>query len=296
MELKSSKSFEEQLEILKSRNLKIDNWDDALETLSNVNYYNLTGYLFPFKGEDEKYQTGVTFEQIIALYNFDKEMHSLILFLLTEIEQTLKTKIVNSIALAYPEDPCIYEKEEFFKNPTEYQKFIKDFSRNIRNNKGVDFVKHHINKYEGKFPIWVAVELFTLGNIKYLHKNISNQLRKQISSQFNISPIILDDWIESLRILRNLSAHNMRLYGYTFKDAPKLSAIGYHENIDNRLFGQFLLLKYLYFDKENWNQKMNQLEDIISKSKSYVELGEIGFPEDWKSILSNKNSDHVIRR
>jgi abortive infection bacteriophage resistance protein len=69
------------------------------------------------------------------------------------------------------------------------------------------------NKYRGQFPIWVAVNLLTLGNLKYLYKNIPSRDRKNISKELNLSPGTLDSWIDNLRILRNKIAHNMRLYG-----------------------------------------------------------------------------------
>jgi abortive infection bacteriophage resistance protein len=279
--MKLPKSYEEQLKILESRHLFVKDREKALKILSNINYYNLTGYLFWFKDKKGNYQKEASFEQAVILYSFDKEIHSLLLFLLTEIEQTLKTKIANTIALAHPENPCIYEEETFFVNSSEHHKFIKEFRRNVEQNKGIEFVKHHKQHYQNKFPIWVAVELFTMGNIKYFYKNLPSSLRKQISREFNVSPVILDDWIESLRILRNLAAHNIRLYHYTFSDTPKLSAIGYHENIDNRLFGQFLLLKYLFFDKEVWLEKMNQLKELIQKNRGEIDFSKIGFPSDW---------------
>ncbi|MDU2661924.1 MAG: hypothetical protein E7C54_13545 [Clostridioides difficile] len=46
--MKKSKTVEEQLQILEKRGLVIENRDRAIEILRNVNYYTLTGYLFPF--------------------------------------------------------------------------------------------------------------------------------------------------------------------------------------------------------------------------------------------------------
>lgn len=71
-------------------------------------------------------------------------------------------------------------------------RFMEDFQNNVRNNREVPFVKHHIQKYRSQFPIWVSVNLFTLGNLKYLYKNIPSRDRKNISSEFNVSPQTLD--------------------------------------------------------------------------------------------------------
>ncbi|EQC93922.1 hypothetical protein LLT3_06225 [Lactococcus cremoris subsp. cremoris TIFN3] len=61
--MKPAKTYEEQLEILIKRGLYIDNNKRAVHTLSNVNYYNLTGYLFQFKDSKGNFSGGVSFEQ-----------------------------------------------------------------------------------------------------------------------------------------------------------------------------------------------------------------------------------------
>ena len=43
------KSYEEQLEILKSRGLQIGDEKKALAYLRTIGYYRLSGYLYPFR-------------------------------------------------------------------------------------------------------------------------------------------------------------------------------------------------------------------------------------------------------
>ncbi|MFK4863333.1 hypothetical protein ACI1T5_08925 [Lactococcus petauri] len=68
--MKLAKSYDEQLEILENRGLYIDDKEKASEILSNVNYYNLTGYLFQFKDSQGNYNHGVS---------LSKELHYIIL-------------------------------------------------------------------------------------------------------------------------------------------------------------------------------------------------------------------------
>lgn len=46
--MKQAKTIKEQLEILMSRGLIINDYEKAYKTLMDVNYYTLTGYLFQF--------------------------------------------------------------------------------------------------------------------------------------------------------------------------------------------------------------------------------------------------------
>ncbi|NHI67586.1 Abi family protein [Lactococcus garvieae] len=259
----------------------------ALEILSNVNYYNLTGYLFQFKYSRGNYNHGVSFEQGVALYNFDRELHAFLSSITTEIEQSLKTKIAHAIAMNFPEQPCCYEEETFFTDKTEHEKFMYEFHKSVNQNSRVDFVKHHIHKYESHFPIWIAVQLFTLGNLKVLYANSPTKARKAVSTVYDVSPIIMDSWINCVRLIRNLTAHNMRLYGSTFYKMPKKAAGKVEYTGSNHLWGYFLLLKYLYHDKEKWIDKIVQLREIFSRYLPYINLTKIGFPDDWFVQLTN---------
>lgn len=272
--MKEAKTIEEQLEILEKRGLIIENRDRAIETLRNVNYYTLTGYLFPFK-KSNIYQKGTSMNLAIRLYHFDNEIRNVLTALMVEAEEKLKTRIAYNIAIAHSDDPLIYTDVNYFKNANDHSRFMADFQSNVRNNREVPFVKHHIQKYRSQFPIWVAVNLFTLGNLKYLYKNIPSRDRKNISREFNVSPKTLDSWIDTLRILRNKLAHNMRLYETTFQKTPKLEK---HHSIritNNRLFANFVLLKYLLDDSEVWQSAIVNLDKIFVKYQDSIELSSI---------------------
>ena len=282
--MKKSKTVEEQLQILEKRGLVIENRDRAIEILRNVNYYTLTGYLFPFK-QGEKYQNGTSMNLAIKLYHFDNEIRNILMALMVEAEEKLKTRIAYNIAIAHSDDPLIYTDINYFKSANDHSRFMADFQSNVRNNREVPFVKHHIQKYRSQFPIWVAVNLFTLGNLKYLYKNIPSRDRKNISREFNLSPKTLDSWIDTLRILRNKLAHNMRLYRTTFQRTPKLEK---HHTVrieNNRLFANFVLLKYLLDNSEVWKEAVINLDGVLIKYQDSIELSSIGFPKDWKTIL-----------
>ena len=209
------------------------------------------------------------------------------MYFLTEIEQTLKTKIAYISAFDFPEDPYFYTKEINFENPSEHKRFISDFKKAVINNKDAKFVKHHVTNYDGKFPIWIAIQLFTLGNIKHFYKNLPHRTRKGISQVFDVPHRTLDNWIENLRITRNLTAHNMRIYGNTFSNSPRLSGKIKNVNNTNRVFAQILLFKILIQDKVSWTERIVQLNQLIAKNSKYINIKEIGFPDDWFEILTD---------
>lgn len=283
--MKQAKTIKEQLEILMSRGLIINDYENAYKTLMDVNYYTLTGYLFQFKNQSN-YQSGTSIELAINLYHFDNELRNILMSLMTEAEEKLKTRMAYNIAIAHPDDPLIYTDINFFKNPDDHIRFMADFQNNVRNNREVPFVKHHIQRYRSQFPIWVAINLFTLGNLKYLYKNIPSRDRKNISSTFNISPDTLDSWIDNLRILRNKLAHNMRLYNMTFHKTPKLEKHHSVRITNNRMFANFIFLKYLLGDSKNWRNALNSLSEAIDNYSEFIKLDALGFPKNWKELLN----------
>lgn len=253
--MKQAKTINKQLDILQNHGLVIKDRDYGYKVLQNINYYTLTGYLHLFKEENE-YRKGTSLEIAVKLYHFDSELRNLLISLTTEAEQLLKTRIAYQIALEYPENPYNYLKKDFFTNVGDHKKFIDSFNVTVDRNKEVPFVKHHLDRYDGKFPIWVAVELFTMGNLKYLYKNLPNKLRKAISRELNLSPITLDSWIENIRILRNRLAHNMRIYGTTNRYIPKFEKHHKVTNKNNRPFIYFLLLRELSQFDEQWSRSL----------------------------------------
>ena len=75
---KTFKTIDEQIEILKSRNIIIKDYDKAYRMLSKNNYYYLiNGYkdLFIDKtSKKQKYIENTKLEEIYAVYEFDKKI------------------------------------------------------------------------------------------------------------------------------------------------------------------------------------------------------------------------------
>lgn len=69
--LKSPTTYEQQIEILKTRNLLISNEAQAIQILQRVSYYRLSAYFLSLKKERDLFKDGVTFEQAYRLYEFD---------------------------------------------------------------------------------------------------------------------------------------------------------------------------------------------------------------------------------
>lgn len=72
--VKPPKTYKEQIEIYKSRNLYIEDSEYAEKVLQRVNYYRLSAYGLTMKDPiiKNQYIQGASFMKILSLYEFDQ--------------------------------------------------------------------------------------------------------------------------------------------------------------------------------------------------------------------------------
>ena len=94
MQLKKSKTYKEQVEILRNTGLKINDSGNVSSFLNHVNYYRFSGYFLLFISKtDKKIHEDTSFEQLENIYYFDSELRKLIMGTIDEIEIYLKSQI-----------------------------------------------------------------------------------------------------------------------------------------------------------------------------------------------------------
>ena len=198
-ELKRHKSIEEQVALMKSRGLIVQDEDSLKSSLANINYYRLSGYLHDFKKPDsDSYTENLTWERLKRIYDFDRKLSRILMFALEDIEETLKTRLSYMMTSRHPDDPLIYLKRAVYRNDEPYQKFLHYFEHEKYNNRKLPFVKHHFEEYNGQLPMWVAVELFTMGNLHGIYDNLIGTYQKQLAKTYSTGPVQLGNWIKNL--------------------------------------------------------------------------------------------------
>lgn len=282
-EIKKPTTFEEQVQILKNRNLFIEDEEKAKHILSCVNYYNITGYGYTFKSNDM--YNDISFEKLYRIYLFDKRIKSIILYATEIIEHNLKTKL--SYVIAHNHGALGYLNVNNFKSEKEHKILIDKFQRAVRKNSKLEFVKHHNEVYEGKFPIWVATELFTLGMVLNCYKNINRNTKKTIANMIGTGPIQLESWIDCILYLRNMAAHYMRLYRVNIQKTPKRCSVNCPDFIaKNRVYDIIYIMKFLMPDKEEWNNYIiPNLNKIWNEYQPNVIFSDYGFNDNWLQEL-----------
>ena len=286
--LKKHLSIDGQIAKLASRGLIIEDEDYARDVLDRISYYRLTGYLHDFrKPGSDSYADGLSFNTIVSIYEFDTRLTRLLMFALEDIEEAFKTRFAYVLSSEFPNDPQIYTRLKIYRDEEELKKSRRMIATAKRNNHSLPFIKHHIDHYDGKLPIWVAVEIMTMGTIRALYNNLKGPYQKKIAKKYNTSSVILQNWVENITYTRNHLAHYMRVYNYNFGRIP--SSCKNHPTsavYRGRIFDQIMVMKFMYSDDKEWNEYIvPQLKQLLNEYDEVIDLNCLGFPEDWELHL-----------
>ena len=92
--------------------------DDQLAAhyLSHVSYYRLAGYWWPMQADKEQhlFKPNSKFEDVIHLYNFDRELRILIFDAIEKIEISLRTKLIYHLSHEF--DPWWFQNVAIFQD------------------------------------------------------------------------------------------------------------------------------------------------------------------------------------
>ena len=261
---------EEQIALLESRGMKIEDKDKAKENLLDIGYYRLGFYWFPFEKtyprkvrRNHKFIDNTLLDYAIKLYYFDFDLRNIFLRYISRIEVNFRTTIIYYVSNTYKENPYWYvdssviEKEMIASS--DYQKVLSDLSKEsvLRLDK-----KEH---YKRDFPpAWKALEYMSFGTIIKLYDSLKNpHLRCDISKVYGMnSPSQFSNYINTVRKLRNYCAHGKVLFDLNLNEAIGNGPLG---NLGNRkvmLSGMYMVFKY-FLNKISTNRVKEMQADLL---------------------------------
>ncbi len=294
MELKPALDYEEQIErLITVHNLNIPDKEAAISILKRVNYYRLSGYGIGLRKTDnpEEYLDGISLNQIYRLYQFDSSLRNKLIHLIEQLEIQLRAQLSNFIALQYGSEGYMnvanFHDKYNKHGDSIHSIIIERFQRECQHQRNAPFVIHHMQKYQGHFPIWVAVELFTFGNLSSLYSIMKPDDQKQIAQLYGTRPLFLRSWILALVEIRNICAHYGRLYNMPLKQTPHIynNSKKYILPGLNKLFPALITIKRMLSANEQWASFEKDLENLLTDYSDVVRLSYMGFPPNWREAL-----------
>ena len=261
---------EEQIALLESRGLKIEDKDKAKENLLDIGYYRLGFYWFPFEKtyprkvrRKHEFIDNTQLDYAIKLYYFDFDLRNIFLRYISRIEVNFRTTIIYHVSNTYKENPYWYVDSSVIGKEmiasSDYQKVLSDLSKEsvLRLDK-----KEH---YKRDFPpAWKALEYMSSGTIIKLYDSLKNpHLRCDISKVYGMnSPSQFSNYINTVRKLRNYCAHGKVLFDLNLDEAIGNGPLG---NLGNRkvmLSGMYMVFKY-FLNKISANRVKEMQADLL---------------------------------
>lgn len=282
-------SFEEQADHLIQRGLIVDK-SLFVDRLKNVNYYRLSGYLYPYRQADNTFKPGTTFERVWRHYTFDRRLRLIVMDAIERVEVSVKTNLIYSLAhqtqaFGYT-DPANFQK----LSTDEHARLIKTITDEIDRSKEV-FVKHFRCKYgdcHQHLPLWMAGEIMSYGCMLTMYRGVSDSIRRDIAVHYGIPDEVLTSWLQTINVIRNICAHHSRLWNRELGVKPfiprKQKYPQWHVPVEipqNRIFGVLTILRYfikIIAPQSKWETRLLGLLD------EYPEISRwsMGFPDNWK--------------
>lgn len=287
--MKEYKSNEELINYLLSKGVTISNKKDALEKIERYTYYSIVNtYKNIFKDKNGNYIDNVSFDDIYALFEFDKNLKNIMLKYCLEIETVIKSIMANQISKVYGvKDYLNISNWDASINTDIKENLLKKINNEIEKDYNVHTaVTHYIDKY-GFVPPFVLVKILTFGVASSYYGLLKQSDRQAIAKYFKISDKLLKQILKNLTTIRNVAAHSDRLYNYTSKFYLSFKLIDKNyiksDNITNLYMVvkciEKLLTKEQY--KELYNSICEETRKLQEKLKS-VEINDIikimGFP------------------
>ena len=263
-------SIEEQIELLESRGMKIEDKEKAKENLLDIGYYRLGFYWFPFEKtyprkskRNHEFNDGVNLDYAIKLYYFDFDLRNIFLRYISRIEINFRTTIIYNVSNTYKDnpywyiDPLIIKKETL--NSAEYKKALSDLSKEY-------VVKLDRKAHPGRNypPAWKALEYMSFGTIIKLYDSlINNHLRCDISQVYGMgAPSQFSNYINTVRKLRNYCAHGKVLFDLNLDEAIGSGPLGNLGNRKSMLSGMYMVFKY-FLNKISPNRVKEMQADVL---------------------------------
>lgn len=292
-------TISEQIKLMKSRGLKFENEIIAQDYLSNISYYRLRAYTYPFQNnhiKNQPFNIDVSFEQIIKLYVLDRKLRLLIFDGIEKIEIAFRTQIIYNFSLRYGSHWQL--NQQLYRDTIRFNNHF-DTLQNEINRSNETFIDHYFKKYNDPLepPSWMSLEISSMGLLSKIFQNLKKNAEKNaITKHFGLNDVsVLENWMLCFSTLRNICAHhgriwNRRLIPIKIPTNPIYKFLQNKNIYNNKLYATISSIEYILLIISPDSTIGNRLK-ILMQNCPLAQNKEMGFPENWEDeALWNNNS------
>ena len=287
----------ELIKVINKKGIIIDDIEKVREILVKNNYYVIMGYKSLFLNNNHCYKENVSFENIYNLYLFDRQLKLLLLNSLLDIENIIKTSIVNRFCEKYGfKEDSYLDRKNYNTNHKYLEKTFKIFKNQIEEKSADNLaISYYKNTYEF-VPFWVMTKLLSFGLIKELYSILKDDDKIAIKNEIsNFNDIKIKGLFTSMQLLvdmRNKTAHDEIVYNVRHRKII-LSRLKEHSKYNlvnneglNDLFGVLISIKNIQL-KEKFNTLIDNIDNLIN---NYIENNNIISKEELLKEMNLPNN------
>lgn len=273
--MKEYKSNEELINYLVSKNVVVKDKKKTLENIERYSYYSIiNSYKSVFKDKNNNYKLNTSFEEIFALYEFDKNIKAVFLKYILEIEVVVKSLMANVLAENYGLEN--YLELQNFSNKVN-KDVLNDFIEKIKKEIGKNYKKHTaISHYKDVYnfvPPFVLTKILSFGDVSKYYSLLKQSDRQKISKYFKLSDKLLKQILINLTVVRNICAHSDRLFTYRNKFDISFKNIEENYSRKDNICNLYMIVKCMkvLLDEEKYDEFDCLMKIEIAKLKERLE-------------------------
>lgn len=295
------RTIDEHIRLLRSDGMAFGDVEKAKKSLAHISYFRLKYYWVDMRDEEAEhgFLKGASFDEVIARYEFDRNLRLILFDAIEVVEVALRAKIINHLSNATGSglwylDSSLFERKDYHEDfvlnlKYEFGRSTEPFAK--------EYVASHANwdscSMGGDNPdAWMILEVATFGTLSKMYKNLKSQLpqRASIANDFGLySAKELSSWLEAISVFRNIIAHHSRLWNRSLSKQPTnlkghrnrwlQTPLSDHQK--KKPYGIITSMLYLCNAVYPENAIKSKLLNLIDGNKD-ISLARLGFIGNWR--------------
>lgn len=293
--IKPATTIAQQIAHLRTQGMTIASVPRAEHWLRHVSYYRLSAYWLPFeqpKGQSgPRFQAGIDFDTVAALYDFDRRLRLLVLDAIERIEVAVRGSWAYALANRF--GPHGYLDASLYSDRRHFHDNLSRLVRDV----GISpetYIEHYRNNYHDPAmpPVWMVAEMMSFGQLSRWYSSLDDRaLRNSIAVPLGLPEAVLVPLIKHLSTVRNSCAHHARLWNRGFllrmrlpqkpaDLAATLAPAAPHGPA--QLYNALVLIVYLLRQVAPGSTWRSDLSLLLGTHPT-ADLAAMGFPAGWET-------------
>lgn len=213
------------------RGLIITDRNRTARYLRHIGYYRLSPYATPFQVDrsTHTFKPGTTFDDILYIYVFDRQLRLLTIDALERVEIAVRAAVSNTMSTHGDGEAFWYRNVSNYQSRKGYSTTIERIEaltereqQHAPSDRGEqadhlhypDALSHYLATYSSPEtpPSWLVIELLTAGELQRLYASLTLKYRKIIARELSLPDQVLQSWLKTYVRVRNICAHHGRLW------------------------------------------------------------------------------------